>query len=182
MADGDEETLARALKGDQSAFGAIVRKHQTMVFSLAKRFLGNDFLAEELAQDVFLQLYQHRHAIKSSEHLTFWLRRTTSHRCIDLARRRRFFTEIDIEQAGEIAANESWQDPFISELLQKLLLTLTEKQRLVVMLRYQEELAPGEIAEILEMPLATVKSHLRRSLTILRGKLLRKINRESAYE
>lgn len=182
VADGDEETLARALKGDESAFGAIVRKHQAMVLSLAKRFLRNDFLAEELAQDVFLQLYQHRHTIRSPEHLTFWLRRTTSHRCIDLARHRRFFMEIDIEQAEEIAVKERWPDPFISDLLQKLLLTLTEKQRLVVILRYQEELAPGEIASILEMPLATVKSHLRRSLTILREKLLRKINREGAYE
>lgn len=182
MPNGDEETLARALKGDQSAFGAIVRKHQAMVFSLAKRFVANDSLAEELAQDVFLQLYQHRHTIRSQEHLVFWLRRTTSHRCIDLARRRRFSAEIDIEQAGEVVAKESCRDPFISELLQKVLLTLSENQRLVVILRYQEELAPGEIAEILEMPLATVKSHLRRALTILREKLSRKINREGAYE
>ena len=57
--------------------------------------------------------------------------------------------------------------------IRRLVSTLPEKPRLVVTLRYQEDLDPTEIARILEMPLNTVKSHLRRSLAILREKVVR---------
>jgi RNA polymerase sigma-70 factor, ECF subfamily len=57
--------------------------------------------------------------------------------------------------------------------LRRIVATLPERPRLVVTLRYQEDLDPAEIAEILDMPLNTVKSHLRRSLAILREKMSR---------
>ena len=64
-------------------------------------------------------------------------------------------------------------DLFLSEMLRRVVDTLPEKARMVVILRYQEDLDPSEIARVLEMPLNTVKSHLRRSLSVLRDKLSR---------
>jgi RNA polymerase sigma-70 factor (ECF subfamily) len=61
----------------------------------------------------------------------------------------------------------------LAETLRRVVDTLPEKPRLVVLLRYQEDLEPAEIAEVLEMPVNTVKSHLRRSLALLREKLTR---------
>jgi len=72
-----EETLSKAAKGDESAFADIVREHQAMVFSLAHHFLHNRALTEELAQEVFLALYQSLAAIQSPAHLKFWLRKVT---------------------------------------------------------------------------------------------------------
>jgi RNA polymerase sigma-70 factor (ECF subfamily) len=61
----------------------------------------------------------------------------------------------------------------LQQTLRRLVAALQEKPRLIVTLRYQEDLEPAEIAELLDMPLNTVKSHLRRSLAILREKAAR---------
>jgi RNA polymerase sigma-70 factor (ECF subfamily) len=63
----------------------------------------------------------------------------------------------------------------LSETLRRVVNTLPEKARMVVILRYQEDLDPAEIAKVLDMPVNTVKSHLRRSLGMLREKLSRQL-------
>ena len=172
-AAGLGDTLERSALGDQYAFEEIVRQHQGMVFSMACHFLRDRSLAEELAQEVFLNLHQNLNSIKSPEHLVFWLRKVTSHRCIDQSRRQKVRPQVSLEDVPEPAINASENDLFLSEMLRRVVDTLPEKARLVVILRYQEDLDPGEIASVLEMPLNTVKSHLRRSLSILRDKLSR---------
>ena len=62
----------------------------------------------------------------------------------------------------------------MSDVLRRLIASLPETPRAVMVLRYQEDLDPAEIADILEMPLGTVKSHLQRSLSLLREKLERR--------
>jgi RNA polymerase sigma-70 factor, ECF subfamily len=166
-----EEALARSARGDPSGFEDIVREHQAMVFSLAYHFLHDRSQAEELAQDVFLQLYQRLPAIESAAHLRFWLCRVTSHRCIDEVRRRR--PQVSLEETAEPSTTPSLPDPILNTKLRQLVATLPERQRLVVILRYQEELELHEIAETLEMPLNTVKSSLQRAHAVLREKLAR---------
>ena len=172
-AAGLDETVEWPVVGDQAAFEQIVRQHQGMVFSLAYHFLRDRALAEELAQEVFLNLHQNLRSIESPEHMTFWLRKVTSHRCIDQVRRQKVRPQISLEDVPEPATNATENDLFLSEMLRRVVETLPEKARLVVILRYQEDLDPSEIAKVLEMPLNTVKSHLRRSLSTLRDKLSR---------
>jgi RNA polymerase sigma-70 factor (ECF subfamily) len=62
----------------------------------------------------------------------------------------------------------------MDETLRRLVASLPETPRMVMVLRYQEDLDPSEIAEVLEMPVATVKSHLQRALAMLREKLARR--------
>jgi RNA polymerase sigma-70 factor (ECF subfamily) len=168
-----EEALRKAAGGDHLAFAEIVREHQAMVFSLACHFLRDRSLAEELAQEVFLHLHQSLASIKSSAHLLFWLRKVTSHRCIDQARRARVRPQVSLDDVPEPVASKDHADPMLAETLRRVVDTLPEKPRLVVLLRYQEDLEPAEIAEVLDMPVNTVKSHLRRSLALLREKLTR---------
>ena len=170
-----EQALARSVLGDQLAFAEIVRQHQGMVFSLACHFLRDRWLAEELAQEVFLNLHQNLSAIKSPAHLTFWLRKVTSHRCIDQARRQKVRPQVSIEDVPEPVANADDNDFMLSDMLRRVVDTLPEKARMVVVLRYQEDLEPAEIAKVLDMPVNTVKSHLRRSLSLLRDKLSRSL-------
>jgi RNA polymerase sigma-70 factor, ECF subfamily len=168
-----DETLDRPALSDQLAFEQIVRQHQGMVFGLACHYLRDRSLAEELAQEVFLNLHQNLHTIKSPEHLTFWLRKVTSHRCIDQTRRQKVRPQVSLEDVAEPVAKSTENDLLLSELLRRVVDALPEKARMVVILRYQEDLDPSEIAGVLDMPLNTVKSHLRRSLSILRDKLSR---------
>jgi RNA polymerase sigma-70 factor (ECF subfamily) len=158
--------------GDASSFEGIVRRYQGMVFSLAYHFLRDSALAEDLAQEVFLDLYRGRPSIQSPRHLEYWLRRVTVHRCIDHARRNRMqFVSLDTEP--DPAAEGGDSDPLLSDRLRTLVASLPAKRRMVVLLRFQEELELHEIAEIMELPINTVKSYLQRSLGFLREKLTR---------
>ena len=154
-------------------FAALVRAHQAMVFSIAYHFLRDRGAAEELAREVFLQLHRNLDSLRSAEHVTYWLRRVTSHRAIDYVRGARRRAHVSLEDAPEPAIADGTGDPLLSRKLQRLLAALPEKPRMVMILRYQEDLEPAEIAEVLEMPVATVKSHLQRSLAMLREKLAR---------
>src|ERR1019366_3943480 len=151
-----------------SDFNALVREHQAMVFSVAYHFLGDRAAAEELAQDVFMQLFRHLGRLQSPEHVVFWLRRVTANRCIDEARRRQRRPEIQLEEMPDPAAPAPAADPLVSDLLRRLVASLPEKARMMVVLRYQEDLDPEDIASVMNVPLNTVKSQLQRALTMLR--------------
>ncbi len=170
----ENDTLARAKSGDQAAFADLVRGHQAIVFSLARNFFRDRGIAEDLAQEVFLHLYQNLMSIESEAHLKYWLRKVTSHRCIDFSRKHKIRT-VRADDSPEPISMFDWPDTILKDTLRKIVATLPEKPRLVITLRYQEDLDPAEIAEILDMPLNTVKSHLRRSLAILREKVTRSI-------
>jgi RNA polymerase sigma-70 factor (ECF subfamily) len=152
-------------------FESLVDEHQSMVFSLALRMTGDRGLAEEIAQDVFLALDKNLGKIESPQHVVFWLRRVAMSRSTDALRRRRSrginqWVEID-ETHG--ARTEQRSSP-LGGRVERLLTTLPEAQRAALVLRYQEELTPEEIANVLDAPLATVKSHLQRGLKLLRAK------------
>lgn len=146
-----------------------------MVFGLAYHFLHDRAVAEELAQEVFLELYRHFGTIESPQHLVFWLRKVTSRRCIDHTRRRAFWPKLRLDEVPEPASPARLADPMLSRALARLVASLPERAKLVVILRYQEDLDPVDIAQVLDMPVATVKSHLQRSLAMLRDKLARTI-------
>lgn len=141
-----------------------------MVFSLAHHFLRDRAAAEELAQDVFLQLYRHLDEMQSPEHVVFWLRRVTANRCISEARRRQRRPEVPLDESPEPEAPASAADPIADERLRRMVASLPEKSRMVVLLRYQEDLDPEDIAKVLDMSVNTVKSQLQRALAMLRQK------------
>lgn len=160
-------------------FEQLVDQHQSMVYSLALRMTGDRGLAEEIAQDVFLELDRHMGRMETPEHALFWLRRVAMNRSTDALRRRRvrgMDLWIEIEERHGLAAEEihspngSRPDARLSSRLEALLTTLPEPQRSAILLRYQEEMTPAEIATALDAPLATIKSHLQRGLKLLRAK------------
>ena len=147
-----------------------------MVFSIARRIVHDPSLAEEVAQDVFLELYEHLPSLASADHVVHWLRRVTVHRSIDQARRRlrrpQDYAAASFAEPGvaEPAAVSEHSDPWLAERLRQMIEALPIMPRTVIVLRYLEGLGPEEIAAVLEMPVATVKSHLQRALKVLRAK------------
>jgi RNA polymerase sigma-70 factor (ECF subfamily) len=152
-----------------SEFESIIHKHQTMVYSIALHFFRNAAAAEEIAQDVFLQLYQEKDS-KSDLHTTSWLRRTTAHRCIDRLRRRKVQCEIQMDEVPDIGDSPRESDPLLKQRLWRLIASLPEKQRMIVILRFGEDMDVDEIAQTLQMPARTVWSHLQRAIALLREK------------
>ena len=155
-------------------FDRLVREHQAMVYSVAWHFLHDRPLAEEVAQDVFLSLHRNLAGIESPRHAAAWLRKVAVQRSIDAGRRRKRVPRIGLEEAPEPVSLDPRYDPWLGEALRRMVASLPEAQRMAVILRYQEELEPAEIAGVLEMPVATVKSHLHRGLALLREKMERR--------
>jgi len=171
MAEDEPMTRTQAV----GQFEALVRRHQSMVFSIAYHLLHDRALAEEVAQDVFLSLHRQLASLQSPEHVMFWLRRVTTHRAIDCARRRAAAPEFALDDSPEPATVDRDCDPLLTRRLQQLVASLPEKARAVVVLRYQEGMSMGEIGDALDMPVPTVKSHLHRALAMLREKVSRTI-------
>lgn len=154
-------------------FRKVVEGHQRMVFSIALRVTGDYGGAEEAAQDVFLELHRSVERLKGEDHLRFWLRRVSVHRATDWLRRKKRQPEtgaedwVDEEHGVSVEAANS---AGMVARLENLLRTLPEAMRVVVVLRYQEEMLPDEIAALLQQPVPSVKSNLRRGLELLRRK------------
>ena len=163
-----EALLTRALSGETAAFAALVRDQQRSVYSLALRMLCDRQKAEDLAQEVFMQLHRNLASIESVTHLAFWLRKVTLNRAIDRLRREPKMEVLPLEAADTVADAGLDDDPLLVRRLRQLVNQLPPAPRAVLLLRYQEDLDPTDIARTLSMSINTVKSHLKRSLALLR--------------
>jgi RNA polymerase sigma-70 factor (ECF subfamily) len=154
-------------------FRGLVETHQRMVFSIALRVTGEYGVAEEVAQDVFLELHRSVQKLESEDHTRFWLRRVTVHRATDALRKKARRPEAVADEWLEedfVASDAGRVSPAVEAKLEDLLRTLPEAMRVAVVLRHQEDMLPDEIAELLKQPVATVKSNLQRGLQLLRRK------------
>lgn len=152
-------------------FEQLVDEHQAMVFSIALRMTGDRGLAEEIAQDVFLELDRFLHTIHSADHAQAWLRSVTVSRSTDALRRRkvrRMDLWVELNEQHGLSIEETHSP--LALRIEQLLATLPEAQRAALILRYQEDMLPEEIAAALKAPVATVKSQLQRGLKLLRAK------------
>ncbi|HUV71096.1 MAG TPA: sigma-70 family RNA polymerase sigma factor [Terracidiphilus sp.] len=155
----------------QPDFEQLVDEHQSMVYSLALRMTGDRGLAEEIAQDVFLELDRHLARIESPLHALHWLRRVAMSRSADALRRRKVRgMDLWVELSDGHGASAEERESPVGVRLEQLLTTLPQPLRAALLLRYQEDLTPEEIAATLDTPLATVKSNLQRGLKLLRAK------------
>lgn len=161
------------MKLSAAAFADLVRGHQAMVFSIAYRFLRDAAQAEELAQDVFLKLYHELPRLQSPDHVKFWLRKVITHRSLDYARSAYQRHRVRLDDIEEPAMATPDSDLLLTAALRKMVASLPHDARMMVVLRYEEDMEPHEIAEMLAIPVATVKSRLRRTLELLRGKAQR---------
>jgi len=150
------------MKMDAAEFATLIAANQSMVYSIAWNYLHDMALAEEIAQEAFLELHRCLSRIESEAHAANFLRRVASHRAIDEGRRRRWRSRTPLEDLAEPAAQPAPNDPMLERGLRRLVDGLPGRSRMIVILRFQEELEPSEIAEILELPLGTVKRNLHR--------------------
>ena len=180
MRDGpaDLEHLVDGLRrGDHDAFEALVRLAQHRIYGMARRMLGDQAEAEEVAQEVFLRVHRSAREFRGESKLSTWLYTIAARLCLArLARperRARVITadglpEVPDAQADPSAVVESAE---LRRALERCIQELDEDRRIVVMLRDIHGLAYEEIAAALGIELGTVRSRLHRARAELKDRL-----------
>jgi RNA polymerase sigma-70 factor (ECF subfamily) len=174
--------LALAREGDRRAFARLVHAHQSRVRLQLRRLAHGDVaLADDLAQETFVQAWLHLADFRGDARLATWLHRIALTRFLQHARRPRLPTPW--RDPDDTDAAEPGHDPRAAEGLgrdvERALLALTEIQRLAVVHCFHLDLSHAEAAQVLGLPLGTLKSHLERAKSRLRD-LLGAWNPESA--
>ncbi len=184
----DEALVKRAQRGDMTAFGDLVRRHQNAVFALTSRMCRDRAVAEELAQEAFLKALEKLHQFRRASRFYTWLFRIATN--LVLSHRRRVGTvrfhafsdgaddDAAVSRGGQFAQSREagpHEQAVAGERQQALLAALDEVDptfRIVLVLRDMQDLDYGEIADILAVPVGTVKSRLFRARRDLRSRLV----------
>jgi RNA polymerase sigma-70 factor (ECF subfamily) len=174
-----KELLARLRAGDRRAFEELVRAQQHRVYGLALRMLGNAAEAQDVAQEVFIRAHRGLAEFRGDARLSTWLYTIASRLCLNrLAKSERQVIHPGDEALGRIAdarpgPDEALERDELDEALRLAIAELPEERRVVVLLRDVEGLAYEEIAEILALPVGTVRSRLHRARLDLKEQLER---------
>jgi RNA polymerase sigma-70 factor, ECF subfamily len=175
----DDQTLvAQTLAGRPDAFGTLVERYDRAVYHLAYRTLRDQEEARDAAQEAFFKAYRSLQTFKPGAKFSTWLFAITYHGCCDrLSRRKRYSNEELPERADSAAGPESEAIANDEALrLRTAIATLPEKYRTVITLYHLQGRQYDEIAQVLGVPMGTVKTHLFRAKEQLR----RMLNEQSA--
>jgi RNA polymerase sigma-70 factor (ECF subfamily) len=177
VAEPSREIIARAQQGDPQALTELVYSQQHYVYSIAMSVLKNPEDAADLSQEAFIRLFRAIPQYNGESRFTTWLYRLVVNLCRDELRRKGRQVPVatptddgdEFDQVAGIADTDRWSDPAqsldgqeVRDQVRRALDQLEEHYRLVLTLYYFEEMKYGDIAEILDIPLNTVKSHIRR--------------------
>jgi len=177
----DETALvAASRKGDQDAFARLVQLHQRRVFNLVYRMLQDYEEASEVTQEAFFAAWQGLPSFRGDARFSTWLYRIAYNCCLKQleVRKRERAVQVAV-QAEQTLAHRSVEECASAELdaqdcqqfVRSQLSTLPAKYRIVLVLRHLQEMTYEEIAEILSMPVGTIKTHLFRARNLLKERL-----------
>lgn len=170
----DETLPERALvdlaqRGDDVAFGELVRRRQTLVRGWLRRWSGDAELADDLAQDTFVHAWKHLGQLQTSAAFGVWLRQIALNLWLQHARKRRIrLTELGEEPEAHVEAK--WDAGGALDL-DRALATLRPGERLCIVLNFGEGMSHGEVAQATGLPLGTVKTLIARGMAKLRSLL-----------
>jgi RNA polymerase sigma-70 factor, ECF subfamily len=191
----DAQLVERFKGGDHSAFNEITRRYQHKVYRICYRWMGQEQIASEVAQDVFVALFRSLSRFRGEAQLSTWIYRVSINHCKNrrmYQHRRAIHRHDSLDQPigeeedsrrRELPADDPMPDAGLhqsqaQQLLQQALDQLDEEQRYIIVLRDLEDLSYEEIGELLGLPRGTVKSRLHRARGQLAKVLARHIKQE----
>jgi RNA polymerase sigma-70 factor (ECF subfamily) len=163
MAATDQELTALIIAtGDSTAFGELVRRHQSLVRGMLNRMCRNHALADDLAQDTFIRAFEKISSFQGTGTFKSWLCSIAYTEFLKSARKRKS-TEKAMERfKGGMEDTEAPRDMGSVVDLDRALATLKEEERIAIVLCYSCGMSHSEASEATGMPLGTVKSHVNR--------------------
>ncbi|HET9940355.1 MAG TPA: sigma-70 family RNA polymerase sigma factor [Candidatus Eisenbacteria bacterium] len=180
-AETDEQLVRKSQQDNERAFGELVSRYESKVYSLALKMLRNPEDAEDVLQDTFLRAYRGIKSFKGNSTFSTWIYRITANSALMRLRKRQLPT-VSIDDADEREAPiniADWAPGPVEQMLnQETQAAMTEaidalppEFRQVFVLRDIEELSNAEVAEILDLSVAAVKSRLHRARLKVRNRL-----------
>jgi len=184
----DAELIAQARAGGRAAFDELFHRYQDRVFNMAYRILGHREDALDAAQEIFLIVYRSLPGFAEKARFSTWLYRVTVNRCRDLLRRRatvKHTRPLSLDARRAVSADDRPADPpapgaspleeavgretraVVEEAIAALPADLSE----ILVLRDVEQLSYEEVAEVLDIPVGTVRSRLNRARTTLKERI-----------
>src|SRR5271154_2102088 len=172
----DREVIEACRRGEQDAFGLLFEANKDRVYSIALRYSGDPAVAMDIAQETFLKLLSRIGEFRSESSFDSWLYRVVANACLDNRRSSRRFLPLleDLVNLFTVRRETVLQNLLRTEMqqeVQHVVAALAPEQRIVVVLRYTENLSYEEIAEILGCSLGTVGSRLNRAHKVLERRL-----------
>lgn len=174
---GDAVLVERSVSGDTEAYGILVERYKAAVYSTAYSYIGNPADAGELTQEVFLKAYASLDTLKDATKFAGWVRSITNNLVKDFMKKKRVSTvSMTSEVWGQAASTEDTPDlqidkERVSIEIRKAIDSLPQKYKMIIYLRYFEDLSYQEIATYLDVPFSTVDFRLRKAKSMLRKKL-----------
>ncbi len=179
----DEELVAAYLSGDNQAFANLVNRYLKPVYNFIYRFCGNQFEAEDIAEESFIKLWRHIKKFRQGEKFKTWFFTIARNTAIDHMRKKKHIpfsqfenddgenfieeTIADTEPSAEALFERSENKALVEGLLEELPVYYKE----VLYLYYNEELTLEEISQVMKKSLNTIKSQHRRAIGVLRKRL-----------
>jgi RNA polymerase sigma-70 factor (ECF subfamily) len=182
-APSDEELIAKVLGGDEKAYTVLVERHSDLVYAIVSRIVLNEADAADVAQEAFVRAYHALPRFRGDSKFSSWLYRIAVNRSLThLKRAKRRAAAVDPETGAreEVAASLASCDDGPDEavlreerraIVRAAVADLPPNYRAVVTLFYLEERSYRDVAEILGIPMGTLKTHLHRARALLREAL-----------
>jgi RNA polymerase sigma-70 factor (ECF subfamily) len=160
----DEELVARVVTADSRAFEVLVRRHQSRVRNWLRQLTRDAAHADDLAQDVFIVVWERAYSFSGKGSFVAWVMKVAYNHYLQ-ARRKRGVPLVFGTGAEEATADtQQWPD------VAKMLAVVNADERLVLLLCFAHGMSHGDVAEVLGMPLGTVKSHAQRGRAKIRAR------------
>jgi len=172
----DETLICDVAARDERAFARLVSRYTAIVRAIALRFTGNSADADEITQDAFLSVWNNAgHYDPARASFSTWLYRITANRCMDTLRRRRLWSWIGLDAAGDPAAPEPSAEESLGQretlaLVRQDILDLPERQRMALILVVTAERSAQDVAEILGVSRGAAEQLIVRARHALRDR------------
>ncbi len=182
--DHDRELVARALRGDGRAFRDLVAKHHSTAYAVVRAILGPQRFddVDDVMQLVYLKTYQGLGTFRGESKISTWLYMIARREALDVVAKKRVDTtsvdDVEIAARAEEAPDVATRDRDTREQVERALAELDESYRTAIELRYMAEKSYEEIAELMRLPVGTVKTYVHRGKLELKKILSRPAWRE----
>ncbi len=173
----DLELVNQSKSGDPEAFSELVRRHQHVVFNVSYRFMRDSALAEDMAQEAFLKAYRLLKGFRGDCSFSTWMYRVTCSVCLTELNRRKRRNEVEQElQYNVETAEEPMENPDMPEMIRRCVRRLPDRYVQIITLYYLKGVSYEEIAQVMNIPMGTLKTWMFRARKQLRGVVEQEMN------